>query len=200
MTSSTDITLDANSGSFYFADGGSTKLTFDVDGGSGQTIYSTNGLVIQGGNASNESLTLTTSGRMNLNASGAAFGTQAGIALQGTGAQRGVIDLSNNDQIGFRVGTGNSPSEELRLTTDGVGVLGGLRVGDTTAPTDNDIHAVGDISAGASLKLTDGASDWSFAVDSSNNLVIKYGIDTVFKLTTTGALTVQNNITAYGNP
>ena len=72
--------------------------------------------------------------------------------------------------------------------------------GDTTAPTDNDIHAVADISAGGSFKLTDCASDWSFAVDSSNNLVIKYGTDTVFKLTTTGALTVQNNITAYGNP
>lgn len=200
MTSSSDITLDADSGNFYFADDGNTKLTFVVDGGSGQTISSTNGLVIQGGNASNESLTLTTSGRMNLNASGAAFGTQAGIALQGTGAQRGVIDLSNTEQIGFRVGTGNTPSEELRLTTDGVGVLGGLRVGDTTAPTDNDIHAVADISAGESFKLTGGALDWSFAVDSSNNLVIKYGTDTVFKLTTTGALTVENNITAYGNP
>ena len=200
MTSSSDITLDADSGNFYFADDGDTKLTFVVDGGSGQTISSTNGLVIQGGNASNESLTLTTSGRMNLNASGAAFGNQAGIALQGTGAQRGVIDLSNTEQIGFRVGTGNTPSEELRLTTDGVGVLGGLRVGDTTAPTDNDIHAVADISAGESFKLTGGALDWSFAVDSSNNLVIKYGIDTVFKLTTTGALTVENNITAYGNP
>ena len=200
MTSSTDITLDADSGSFYFADDGSTKLTFDVDGGSGQTISSTNGLVIQGGNATNENLTLTTSGRMNLNASGGTFGTQTGIALQGTGAQRGVIDLSTASQVGFRVGTGNSPSEELRLTTDGVGVLGGLRVGDTTAPTDNDIDAVGDISAGGSFKLTDGASDWSFAVDNSNNLIIKYGTNTVFKLSTSGALTVENNITAYGNP
>ncbi len=200
MTSSTDITLDANSGSFYFADGGSTKLTFDVDGGSGQTISSNDSLVVQGGNATNESLTLTTSGRMNLNASGAAFGTQTGIALQGTGAQRGVIDLSTASQVGFRVGTGNSPSEELRLTTDGVGVLGGLRVGDTTAPTDNDIHAVGDISAGGNFKLTDGASDWKFVVDSSNNLVIKYGTNTLFKLSTSGALTVENDITAFGNP
>ena len=137
---------------------------------------------------------------MNLNASGAAFGTQAGIALQGTGAQRGVIDLSTASQVGFRVGTGNSPSEELRLTTSGVGVLGGLRVGDTTAPNDNDIDAVGDISAGGSFKLTDGASDWSFAVDNSNNLIIKYGTNTVFKLSTSGALTVENDITAFGTP
>ena len=206
VDASGDIKLDADSGNFYFADNGQTKLTFVVDGGSGQTISSTNGLVVQGGNASNESLTLTTSGRMNLNASGATFGTQAGIALQGTGAQRGVIDLSTASQIRFRVGTGNTPSEELRLTTSGVGVLGGLRVGDTTAPTDNDIYAVADIEAGTdvkaggAVKLTAGASDWSFEVDGSSNLIIKYGTNTVFKLSTAGALTVENNVTAYGAP
>lgn len=206
MTSSTDITLDADGGDFYFADDGDTKLTFVVDGGSGQTISSTNSLVVQGGNATNENLTLTTSGRMNLNASGEAFGTQAGIALQGTGAQRGVIDLSTASQVGFRVGTGNSPSEELRLTTSGVGVLGGLRVGDTTAPTDNDIYAVADIEAGSDviaggeIKLTAGASDWSFEVQTSNNiLVVKYNGGGLFKIDTSGNVTAKGDITAFGN-
>ncbi len=205
VDASGDIKLDADSGNFYFADNGSTKLTFVVDGGSGQTISSTNSLVVQGGNASNEDLTLTTSGRMNLNASGAVFGTQAGIALQGTGAQRGVIDLSTASQISFRVGTGNSPSEELRLTTSGVGVLGGLRVGDSTAPTDNDIYAAADIeaggnvSAGGEIQLTGGSSNWTFEVGNNDLLIVRYNGNGLFRIDSSGNVTAKGNVTPNGN-
>ena len=55
-----------------------------------------------------------------------------------------------------------------------------------------------DLEVSSSLKLTEGASDWVFEVDASNNLVIKYGTTTVLKLTTAGALTVADDVTAFG--
>ena len=116
---------------------------------------------------------------------------------------RGFLDVQTANTLDFHAGS--SVTETLKITTSGVNVVQGLRVGDTTAPTDNDIYAVADIvagndvKAGGDVKLTSGASDWSFEVDVSNNLIIKYGTDILFKLTTAGALTVDNNITAYGN-
>ena len=57
-----------------------------------------------------------------------------------------------------------------------------------------------DLLVNESLILTEGASNWSFEVDTNNDLVIKYGTNTVFKLSTSGALTVENDITAFGTP
>lgn len=83
----------------------------------------------------------------------------------------------------------------------------------TTATNANTASAIvardasGDFSAGTitatnfssstALKLTGGASDWSFEVV-SNNLIIKYGGTSKAKLDTSGNLTVTGNVTAYG--
>ena len=90
------------------------------------------------------------------------------------GTSRAQFDFNTASTMKMSVWTGSSYTEELRLTTSGANVLGGLRVGDTTAPTDNDIHAAADISAGGVLKLTSGSSDWTIDVD-SNELFLKYG-------------------------
>jgi hypothetical protein len=55
-----------------------------------------------------------------------------------------------------------------------------------------------DLEVSSSIKLTEGSCDWVFEVDASNNLVIKYGTTTVLKLTTAGALTVAEDVTAFG--
>ena len=114
------------------------------------------------------------------------------ILFKDGGTTVGSIDIGTASTLKVNAGT----TEELRVTTSGLNVLNGLRVGDTTSPTDNDIHATADISAGGGFKLTAGASDWSFEV-ASNNLIIKYGSTTLFKLDTSGNLSVEGNITAY---
>lgn len=45
------------------------------------------------------------------------------------------------------------------------------------------------------MVLDNGATDWSFEVDASNNLRIKYGTTTVLKIDTTGDLIVSQDIT-----
>ncbi len=89
-----------------------------------------------------------------------------------SGTERCRFNLDTADRLSINIGS--SPTEEMRLTKSGVNVINGLRVGDTTAPTDNDIHATADISANGVFKLTSGASDWSLDVD-SNHLFLKYG-------------------------
>ena len=86
----------------------------------------------------------------------------------------------------------------MRLTTSGLNVLNGLRVGDTSAPTDNDIHATANVSAGGAFELTAGANNWSFQV-LSNNLFIYYAGAKKMKLDTSGNLTVIGNVTAFGS-
>jgi hypothetical protein len=105
--------------------------------------------------------------------------------------------------------------EQIRLTNYGVNVIEGLRVGDTTQPTDNDIYAVADIEAGNDLtagndvaagndvvvsndiRMTAGASDWKFEVGASNEVLISYGGTNMFKLDSSGNLTVRGNVTAF---
>jgi hypothetical protein len=50
---------------------------------------------------------------------------------------------------------------------------------------------------GNSLSLT-GGSGWTISVDGSNNLVFSYGGSTVAKVATNGAITSEDDITAFG--
>jgi hypothetical protein len=52
-------------------------------------------------------------------------------------------------------------------------------------------------SLGGSLSLT-GGSGWSISVDGSNNLVFTYGSSTVAKIATNGAITSEDDISAFG--
>ena len=115
------------------------------------------------------------------------------ILLKDGGTTRGSIDVGTANTLKFEAGT----SEEMRLTTSGLNVLNGLRVGDTSTPTDNDIHATANVSAGGAFELTAGASTWSFEIV-SNNLIIYYGGVSKMKLDTSGNLTVTGNVITSG--
>jgi len=127
-------------------------------------------------------ITLDASGDIILDAQG------NDIRFKDGGTLRGSLDIGTANTIKVKAGS----SEELRVTTSGLNVVNGLRVGDTTTPTDNDIHAVADISAGGELKLTSGSSDWTFEVGGSNQLIIQYGGTTKFTVDSSG------NVTASG--
>ena len=93
----------------------------------------------------------------------------------------------------------------MRLTASGVAITNGLYVGSATGtPTDNDIYAQADItaannlSAGNDILMTAGTSDWKFEVNGSNELVISYGGTNLFKISTTGAVTAADDVTASG--
>lgn len=114
------------------------------------------------------------------------------------GTSRAQFDFNTASTMKMSVFNGSSYTEELRLTTSGANVLGGLRVGDTTAPTDNDIYAAADIEAGGEFKLSGGAQDWTFEVDGSNRLVIQYNGTSLARIDTSGNLVVAGDITTNG--
>lgn len=122
------------------------------------------------------------------------------IFLKDGGTQRGSIDVATANTVKHNVWDGAAYSEEMRLTTSGVNVINGLRVGDTTAPTDNDIYAAADIeaannlTAGNEIVMSGGTSNWTFEVDGSNDLVIQYNGTSLFKLSSTGNLQISGDI------
>ena len=184
-----DIYLDADGGQIYLRDAAQTRFTFHTDGTPTLAFTGTGDSHI----TSTYALDIDVDNEITLDS-----GT-GHIYLRGAGSKRGIIDLNIADTIRFLTGT--SDTEEMRVSTSGVSINNGLRVGDTlTAPTDNDIHAVGDISAGGDIKLTGGAQEWSFDVqDTSNILVVRYNGVGLFRITTDGNVTAAGDITAFGN-
>ena len=117
---------------------------------------------------------ITTSGDISLDIGGTVFidSSDGIISFADDSQANAKIDFATSNTLKFFAGVLN---EEMRITGSGVNVINGLRVGDTTAPTDNDIHAAGDISADGIFKLTSGSSDWTFEVLGTNELFIKFG-------------------------
>ena len=140
---------------------------------------------------------ITTSGDINLDIGGTVFidSSDGVISFADDSQANAKIDFATSNTLKFFAGV---LSEEMRITGSGVNVINGLRVGDTTAPTDNDIHATADISAGGELKLTGGAQDWTFEVDGSNRLVIQYNGTSLARIDTSGNLVVAGDITTNG--
>jgi len=114
------------------------------------------------------------------------------------GTARAKFDFNTTSTMKMFVFNGSSYTEEVRLTNSGVNVINGLRVGDTTAPTDNDIYAAADIEAGGEFKLSGGTQDWTFEVDGSNRLVIQYNGTSLARIDTSGNLVVAGDITTNG--
>ena len=150
--------------------------------------------------------TVDASGDINLDAAG------NDIVFKDAGTTRGSIDIGTASTLKIKAGT----TEELRVTTDGLNVINGLRVGDTTAPTDNDLHVVADItlgggltatgdvtgdsfSVGDAINLTSYSTNWKIDVDGSGNLLFIYGSTTRMKLDASGNLSVEGNVTAYAS-
>ena len=140
---------------------------------------------------------IATSGDINLDIGGTVFidSSDGVISFADDSQANAKIDFATSNTLKFYAGVIN---EEMRITGNGVNVINGLRVGDTTAPTDNDIHATADISAGGEIKLTGGAQDWTFEVDGSNRLVIQYNGTSLARIDTSGNLVVAGDVTAFG--
>ena len=105
----------------------------------------------------------------------------------------------------FNVQVGSTT--EMKVTTSGVNVANGLHAGNTTTtPVDNCVTADGYIAAGTDLYagndiiMSAGSSNWKFEIGGGNELTIYYGTTRLFKLDTSGNLTVSGNVTAYGTP
>ena len=142
---------------------------------------------------------ITTSGDINLDIGGTVFidSSDGVISFADDSQANAKIDFATSNTLKFYAGVIN---EEMRITGNGVNVINGLRVGDTTAPTDNTIEATGDIKSGGDIKLTGGAEEWSFDVqDTSNILVVRYNGVGLFRITTDGNVTAAGDITAFGN-
>jgi len=214
VDSGEDIILDAAGEQVYFKKDGTTSLTFNLD--ATPSIAATGALEI----SSNSSITATTGSAIVIDATG----TSAASSIR-LNSGSGVTRFGTSGLETFRIEQGTAYGgpiklyathhitgtleEQIRLTNYGVNVIEGLRVGDTTQPTDNDIYAVADIEAGNDLtagndvvvsndiRMTAGVSDWKFEVGASNEVLISYGGTNMFKLDSSGNLTVRGNVTAF---
>jgi len=136
--------------------------------------------------------------------------TAAAIAFDGTGNVALSAGITAGSIVNADI-SGSAAIADTKLAT--ISTASKVSNSATTATNANTASAIvardgsGNFSAGTitaanfssstALKLTGGASDWSFEVV-SNNLIIKYGGTSKAKLDTSGNLTVTGNVTAYG--
>ena len=196
----TASTIVARDGSGNFSAGTITAAL------SGNATSATTAAALTGDVTRSGDFTIDASGDINLDAAG------NDIVFKDGGTTRGSIDIGTASTLKIKAGT----SEELRVTTSGLNVINGLRVGDTTAPTDNDLHVVSDITLGGALtatgdvtgdhmfvgdaiSLTSYSTNWKIDVDGSGNLLFIYGSTTRMKLDASGNLSVEGNVTAYAS-
>lgn len=118
IDSAADIILDADGANVTIKDAGTTVLDIVLNGAT--------------------DVTFDAPGDINIDADG------GDIVFKDGGTTRGSLDIGTADTIKFKAGS----SEEMRLTTGGLAIENGLYVGDaSTAPTDNEVRAQGDITA-----------------------------------------------------
>ena len=204
-----DIILDADANAqVIFKDGGTNKFLFDGLTGSIQTYTgdlsirtTTSGAVTLQSVGSGKDVTLDSANDVILDPITGVTklyrgGTQ--LAQLDTGSTYGdPLKISTSD-----INTGTI-TERMYATRNGVNVLQGLRVGDTSNPTDNDIYAVGDIQAAGNMTCTTSNvttidfGDWTIT-ESAGVLYFATGGTNKMKLDASGNLTVTGNVTAYG--
>lgn len=150
-------------------------------------------------------LTLDVGGDIILDANGGDF------ILKDNGDTQGRISVVNAvnspDTVSFYAGT----TERFRIkptATTSVGnfnaqgnisASGNVSAGGTLTSIGN-ATVLGDMSVNDDIIMTAGASDWKFEVGASNELTVYYGSTKLFKLDSSGNLTVKGNVTAYGTP
>lgn len=204
-----DIVLDADSNAqVIFADGGVNKFLFDGLTGSIQTY--TGDLSIR--TQSSGAVTLQSVGSAKDvtldSANDVILDPTTGITkLYRGGTQLAQLDTGSTYGDPLKISTsavsGGAMTESMYVDQYGVNVLYGLRVGDTTGPTDNDIYAVGDIQAGGDMTCTTlnvttvDLGDWTIT-ESGGHLYFATSSGNRMKLDASGNLTVIGNVTAYG--
>jgi len=215
-----DIILDAAGEQVYFKKDGTTSLTFNLD--TTPEISATGAFKVYSSGA----MTLEAPNTIKLKSQGTNYYTGifngAGYTKFGSYSEIETFRIEHGTALGDPVklmaahpilGT---VEEQIRLTNLGVNVLEGLRVGDTETPQDNDIYAVADIEAGnritagedvwagqdvvveRDIRLVAGTTgDWKIEIGSSDEVLISYQNVNMFKLDSSGNLTVRGNVTAF---
>jgi hypothetical protein len=118
------------------------------------------------------------------------------VSGDGAGASGVVTELLTND-INTNVVADLTPQLGGNLDLNNITTTGTVSAGTVTASAN--ITATGTVAgANVSGSSTVTVGGWTFSVDGSNNLVFTYGGNTVAKIATNGAITSENDITAFG--
>ena len=159
-----------------YARGGGINAGGNTNPGSGHGIFTT-GVHVGTDTAPNSNA--VTVGDSNKNFGLSWDGTDGRVQFDAS--DQLIYDRSANDYL-FQIGN----TTEMLVSTDGVRVLNGLHVGDTsTAPTDDTISAVGAVAAnefvfGAvgsddKIEFNDTSNEMSFRIDNNVRLIINAG-------------------------
>ena len=169
--------LDVNGNSIVSTSNGHIALTPD---GTGDVQLDADTIRV-GDNNADATITTNGTGDLTLNTNS---GTDSGLISIADGAN-GNISLTPNGTGAVAVGT--------KLTVDNVTVDGNTI---STTDTDGNLtlspNGTGDVVIDGELKI----GNWSIEVDGSNNLLFKYSGDTKVRVTSAGALDVEDVITA----
>ena len=113
----------------------------------------------------------------------------------------GNLDVNGQSIVSVSAGNINiTPDTTGRVVIDGLSYPAADGTADQVVVTDgagNLSFASASASLGNSLSLS-GGSGWTISVDGNNNLVFSYGGSTVAKVATNGAITSEDDITAFG--
>ena len=113
----------------------------------------------------------------------------------------GNLDVNGQSIVSVSAGNINiTPDTTGRVVIDGLSYPAADGTASQFIKTDgagNLSFASASSSLGNSLSLS-GGSGWTISVDGSNNLVFSYGGSTVAKIATNGAITSEDDITAFG--
>lgn len=135
LTTPGDTTIDSAGDIILDAEGNDVKIQ-NGDGGDTVTITLADDTALTV--AAPGDTTLDIVGDLNIDVDG------GDIVFKDDGTTAGSIDVATASTLKFKAGT----TEEMRLTTSGLAIENGLYVGDaSTAPTDNEVRAQGDITA-----------------------------------------------------
>ena len=169
--------LDVNGNSIVSTSDGNIALT---PNGTGDVQLDADTVRV-GDNNADATITTNGTGDLTLNTNG---GTDSGSITIADGAN-GNISLTPNGTGAVAVGT--------KLTVDNITVDGNTI---STTDTDGNLtlspNGTGDVVIDGELAL----GNWTIEVDGSNNLLFKYSGDTKVRVTSAGALDVEDDITA----
>lgn len=109
------------------------------------------------------------------------FGTNSEIDIQSHSVR--ILNNGGNVQADF-----STNGDETRLFYAG---------GEKLATKTGGVSITGDATVSNDIIMSAGTSDWKFEVGASNEVLISYGGTNMFKLDSSGNLTVRGNVTAY---
>jgi len=202
-TNATTATVYANSSGIIHTDGVNSVHSLS-EGAANQLRYNgtTKAEAVSGG--------VDVTGILNVSSNIVGSGTLAAgnTTITGTTDITGDLDVDNININGNAI-TSTNTNGDITITPNGTGsvVLDGNNFPQGQGSNNQVLitNGSGQLSwgsassaLGSNVSLT-GGSGWSISVDGSNNLVFTYGSSTVAKIATNGAITSENDISAFGS-